>query len=82
MQIIEMIHRGWSDSDIAALMGGNLMRIMDKVQDVGKSMAGKPVSRAIYDKRTDLPAPWGGEGMAYIPRGVKDYILKRRHDEL
>ena len=36
--IAEMISRDWSDSEIIGLMGGNLMRVMDDVDQVAKEM--------------------------------------------
>lgn len=64
-QIAEFIRRGWSDSEIEGLMGGNLLRVMDEVDEVAEGLATKPPSRDIYEKRTDLPAhTWGGPGYA------------------
>lgn len=55
--IAEMIHRGWSDSEIIGLMGGNLMRVMDDVDEVARRMGeeGAKPSPAIFEGRTDLP---------------------------
>ena len=55
--IAEMIRRGWSDSEVIGLMGGNLMRVMDDVDEVARQMLaeGAKPSPAIFDGRTDLP---------------------------
>lgn len=55
--IAEMIRRGWSDSEVIALMGGNIMRVMDEVDEVTKQMAAQGLgpSPAIFEGRTDLP---------------------------
>jgi membrane dipeptidase len=68
-------------------MGGNLMRIMDKVDAVSESMKNRLPSSAIWEKRKDLPATkWGGGGGmdVYWPPDVKAEVKKMavRHDEL
>jgi membrane dipeptidase len=64
-------------------MGENLMRIMDGVQDVARTLAHELPSRMIYDKRTDLPANWGGKDNAYLPTGVREFVRGgRKRDEL
>ena len=67
-------------------MGGNLMRIMDKVDDVSERLKARLPSPAIWEKRTDLPATmWGGGGhQTYWPEDVKIKVEKMqvRHDEL
>jgi membrane dipeptidase len=79
---MELLARDWSDEDIRGLLSGNLLRIMDKADEVKAQMSNEEPSRAIYDKRCDLPAKWGGVGDAYLPTAVKEYIARRAHDEL
>ncbi|RKE47501.1 membrane dipeptidase [Sphingomonas sp. PP-CC-3G-468] len=38
----ELARRGWSDGDLAKLSGGNVLRVMERVEAVAKSMAGMP----------------------------------------
>jgi membrane dipeptidase len=68
------------------VMGGNLMRIMDKVDAVSESLKTRLPSSAVWEKRTDLPSTkWGGGGIqVYWPNDVKDTVEKMqiRHDEL
>ncbi len=37
--ISEMIRRGWTDEEAIGLMGGNLLRVMDKVDEIKESMS-------------------------------------------
>jgi membrane dipeptidase len=68
------------------VIGGNLMRIMDKVDAVAESMKERLPSSAIWEKRADLPSvKWGGGGVQmYWPRDVKLAVDKMqiKHDEL
>ena len=68
------------------VMGGNLMRIMDKVDAVSKGLRHQLPSSAIWEKRDDLPSTkWGGGGVqVYWPEDVKQKVEKMyiRHDEL
>lgn len=79
-----MIERGWTDDELKDLMGGNIMRVMDEVDAVGKSLQSKLPSVAIWEKRQDLPAKWGGQDDAYYPYAVRDAQKKLFpiHDEL
>lgn len=67
-------------------MGGNLMRIMDKVDAVSESLKNRLPSSAVWEKRRDLPSTkWGGGGLqVYWPKDVKDTVERMaiRHDEL
>ncbi len=38
----ELSRRGWSDADLAGLARGNILRVMEQVEGVAKSMAGMP----------------------------------------
>ncbi|SPN99279.1 related to Putative dipeptidase ARB_02715 [Cephalotrichum gorgonifer] len=83
--IVEMLERGWTDDETKDLMGRNLMRVMDAVDAIRDSMADNLPSTAVWEKRTDLPAVWGGKDDAYYPAGVLDAqkaFLAREHDEL
>jgi len=39
---IELLHRGYSKSDITKIWGGNVMRVLQKVEDLAKSPTTKP----------------------------------------
>ena len=43
----ELARRGWSDGDMAKLSGGNVLRVMERVEAVAKGMAGLPPVDAI-----------------------------------
>lgn len=55
-----MLMREWSDDEVKDLMGRNLMRVMDEVDAVAAELQGQTPSTAIWEKRKDLPAQWGG----------------------
>ena len=82
--VAEMIDRGWSDTELADLMGGNLMRVMDAVDAVAEGLQHELPSTAIWESRKDLPAKWGGQGDAYYPYAVRaaQKKLLATHDEL
>lgn len=63
-------------------MGENLLRVMDAVDAVKEELANVKPARDIYEKRTDLPADWGGPENQYLPTEVKKAIRRRLHDEL
>ena len=42
----ELIRRGWSDSNLAKLAGGNVLRALRRAEAVSQSMAGTPASLA------------------------------------
>lgn len=82
-QIVELLSRGWNDTEIYGVMGENLMTVMDKVDRVKEDLASELPSTAIWEKRTDLPADWGGPEQAYLPYEVREVVNKRvKHDEL
>ena len=43
----ELARRGWSDADLKKLAGGNLLRVMARVEAVAASMAGQPPIDAV-----------------------------------
>ena len=43
----ELIRRGWSDRDLAALAQGNVLRVMARVEAVAASLAGQPPVDAV-----------------------------------
>ena len=45
----ELIRRGWSDSNLAKLAGGNVLRVMRQAEAVAASMKGQPASMAVLD---------------------------------
>jgi len=74
--IAELIHRGWSDNDLIALMGGNLMRVMDAVDAVQESLLTEKANPAVWEGRNDLPASEGGWGQ-YVPDVVREWLLEK-----
>ncbi|KAG8162348.1 hypothetical protein KVR01_008113 [Diaporthe batatas] len=81
--ITEMLMRGWSDEEVKDLMGRNLMRVMDEVDAVSERLKSEKASQAIWEKRTDLPAQWGGDGNMFYPYEIQDIQSKiPQHDEL
>lgn len=79
-----MLMRGWSDEEVKDLMGRNLLRVMDEVDAVATQLKSQTPSTAIWEKRTDLPAQWGGDGNMFYPFDVQDVQAKMipKHDEL
>ncbi|POY70720.1 hypothetical protein BMF94_6130 [Rhodotorula taiwanensis] len=77
--IAELLRRGWTESEIADLVGGNVLRVMEDVEAVKASLAGESASPAVYEKRSghDLPVVWGGPGGEYLPQDVADEVHKR-----
>ena len=45
----ELIHRGWSDRDLAKLAGGNILRVMRSAEAVASSMKDEPPSMATLE---------------------------------
>jgi membrane dipeptidase len=43
----ELARRGWSDADLARLAGGNVLRVMERVEAVAAGMAGQPPIDAV-----------------------------------
>ena len=73
--ISEMISRGWSDNEVIGLMGGNLMRVMDDVDEIAKEMEaqGCKPSSAILEDRIDLPMEKDHE----LPEVVSKYLRQK-----
>jgi len=46
----ELIRRGWSDSDLAKLAGGNVLRALRRAEEVSESMKGEPADLSDLDK--------------------------------
>lgn len=81
-----MLKRGWSDDEVKDLMGLNFMRVMDDADAVAAELqkSGEKPSAAIWEKRKDLPAQWGGENNWFYPTDVQEIKAKMipEHDEL
>ncbi|WP_333979120.1 membrane dipeptidase [Sphingomonas aerolata] len=43
----ELARRGWSDADMARLAGGNMLRVMDTVDAIARSLSALPPGDAI-----------------------------------
>ena len=46
----ELIRRGWSDSDLARLAGGNILRVLRRAESVAASLKNEPASMASLEK--------------------------------
>ena len=46
----ELIRRGWSDTNLAKLAGGNILRVLRQAEAVSKSMAGEPAAMSPVDE--------------------------------
>jgi membrane dipeptidase len=44
--LAELMRRGWSDADIAKVVGGNILRVMAAAEQVALSMAKEPPATA------------------------------------
>ena len=42
----ELARRGWSDADLAKLAGGNMLRAMERAEQVAASMRAEPAMNA------------------------------------
>jgi membrane dipeptidase len=54
--LAELARRGWSDSDLAKLAGGNVLRAMEKVEQVAAAMKSEPPMIETIE-RLDRPQP-------------------------
>jgi membrane dipeptidase len=54
--LAELARRGWSDSDLAKLAGGNLLRAMERVEQVAAGMKSEPPMIATIEA-LDRPGP-------------------------
>jgi membrane dipeptidase len=52
----ELIRRGWSDSDLAKLVGGNVLRVMERTEQVAAAMRGEPPLIATIGELDRKPA--------------------------
>ena len=52
--IAELISRGWSDSEIVGLTGGNILRIIEKTEAVAYKLRHAPPETTIFSGRTDM----------------------------
>ncbi|GAA5889053.1 hypothetical protein JCM5296_007151 [Sporobolomyces johnsonii] len=52
--IAELIRRGWTDKEILGVAGGNLLRILDKVEATSRRLRRLPPSTGIFEGRDDL----------------------------
>lgn len=77
-----MLSRGWSDEEVAGLVGENFLRVLEAGEQVQAQMAseGAKASAATYSQREghDLPALWGGPGDSYLPRDVRQALIDNR----
>jgi membrane dipeptidase len=53
--LAELARRGWSDADLAKLAGGNLLRVMERVEAVAASMRGEPPLIATVESMDGRP---------------------------
>lgn len=65
--LVELANRGWSDGDLRALVGGNLLRVMREAEAVARRLqrTTDPSTATIEEldgPRADGAAPAGGEG--------------------
>jgi membrane dipeptidase len=51
----ELIRRGWSDSDLAKLAGGNILRVLRRAEEVSASMKDVPPSLATLPAEQPMP---------------------------
>ncbi|MGZ8297544.1 MAG: dipeptidase [Allosphingosinicella sp.] len=54
--LAELARRGWSDSDLAKLAGGNVLRAMERTERVAASLSAEPPLNATLDQ-LDRPRP-------------------------
>ncbi|HEY0130282.1 MAG TPA: membrane dipeptidase, partial [Allosphingosinicella sp.] len=47
--LAELARRGWSDSDLAKLAGGNILRAMERVERVAAEMKNEPPLNAAIE---------------------------------
>ena len=54
--LAELARRGWSDSDLAKLAGGNVLRVMERAEQVAAGMKSEPPLNATIEQ-LDKPQP-------------------------
>lgn len=47
----ELARRGWSDTDLGKVAGGNLLRVMEQAEAVSRAMKDEPIGTAYLDAR-------------------------------
>lgn len=47
--LAELMRRGWSDRDVAKLVGGNILRVMERAETVAASLARQPAATVKLD---------------------------------
>jgi membrane dipeptidase len=53
--VAELLLRGWTSKDVQGLIGGNLMRVLDKVDAVSAKLQRTTAPATdVYSKRKDL----------------------------
>lgn len=52
--IAELLKRGWSDKEVAGVASENLLRVLNKAEQVSKSMKGERPAMDIFKGRDDL----------------------------
>jgi membrane dipeptidase len=53
--LAELARRGWSDADLAKLAGGNILRVMERVEAVAAGMKGEPPLIATIEAMDKAP---------------------------
>ncbi len=66
--LAELLHRGWSDADVARLAGGNILRVMAAAEHVAAAMADEPPGTAtLPGKRDREPVVTASDGHRTAP---------------
>lgn len=52
--LAELIRRGWSDEEVRGVAGGNLFRVLEKVEKVARSQGKVKPFTSIFDGRDDM----------------------------
>jgi membrane dipeptidase len=62
--LAELLRRGYSDDDVAAIAGGNLLRVMRAAEAVAAAHAGDAASEALIGDHPlpPVPASWSAGG--------------------
>ncbi|KAL8283777.1 hypothetical protein RQP46_005209 [Phenoliferia psychrophenolica] len=68
--IFELLNRGWTESQLEGLIGGNVLRVMEENERVRDEFASKTASAAIYELRTDMPVDPSGSAQRVVVIGA------------